>query len=212
VATYHNGILGGFSGKVGNLVFSSWKGIPVIRSKPVRKNNNVSILQEHQRARFRMLIQFLRPLTDLLNQTFQKSAVGMSCVNKAFSENKLAITGDYPSFVIDYSKIILSKGRLPLGEPPTLVSPETGRLLLAWRTGDGINQLLTAGSAFIAAYCEEFNRWIFGQNVILDGVNSFMLDVTPFQGKQVHSYIGFISGGRKKFGESRYMGQINILQ
>ena len=211
MAIYSNGILGEFSGKIGAVVGSSWKGIPVIRSKPIRKKTGYSILQEQQKARFLLMSRFLRPLNDLLNQTFQNSAVGMSCFNKAFSENKLAIKGNYPAFAIDYPRIVLSKGRLPLGEPPTVSSPETGKLLLGWKTGDGINRHLTDGSAFIAAHCEELGRWIFGQYVISDGNSSFILDVTPFRGKTVQAYIGFISKGRKRISESRYMGPVNIL-
>ena len=136
----------------------------------------------------------------------------MTSLNKAFSENKNAVRGDYPAVAVDFPKIILSKGKLPLGEPPTLTSPEAGKLLLTWKTGDGINRLLTAGTAFIAAYCEELNRWIFGQYLIEDNVNSFMLDVVPFKGKSVQTYIGFISESSQRFSESRYMGQISILQ
>ena len=120
MATYNQGILGSFSGTVGSVVGSSWRGIPVIKSRPVRKKTGLTDLQEQQRARFLLMTRFLRPLTDLFNQTFQKSAVGMTCFNKAFSENKAAITGDYPAIKVDYPKIVLSKGRLPLGEPPTI--------------------------------------------------------------------------------------------
>jgi hypothetical protein len=211
MAIYNNGILGAFSGTVGNVVGSTWRGIPVLRARPVRKNFTVSPLQQEQRERFQMMSVFLRPLSELLNQTFKKSAAGMTCFNKALSENKHAIDGLYPDIKVDYSKIILSRGRLPLGEPPTLISQEAGKLLLNWNTGDGINKLLTAGSAFIAAYCEEFNRWIFGQYTISNGVNSYMLEVAPFAGKQVQAYIGFISKGGQRFSESRYMGQLNIL-
>ena len=211
MATYSNGILGAFSGKIGNVVGSSWKGIPVIRSKPIRKKTGHSVLQEEQRARFLLMSKFLRPLTDLFNQTFQKSAVGMSCFNKAFSINKQSITGNYPSIAIDFPRIALSKGRLPLGEPPTISSPESGKLLLSWKTGDGINRLLTNGSAFIAVYNEEFGRWIFGQHFIAEGNSSFMLDVIPFSGRPVQTYIGFISKGCQKISESRYMGVIQVL-
>ena len=211
MAIYKNAILGEFSGTIGAVVGSSWKGIPVIRSKPIRKKTGTSVLQDQQRAKFLLMSRFLHPLTDLLNQTFQKSAVGMSCFNKAFSENKGAITGDYPVIRIDYPKIILSKGRLPLGEPPTISSPESGKLLLTWKTGDGISELLTAGGVFIAAYNEEFNRWILGQDDIREGNNSFMLDLTPFMGKQVQTYVGFISRNGQKIAQSRWMGAVDVL-
>jgi len=211
MAIYSNGILGEFSGKVGTVVGSSWKGIPVIRKIPVRKQTEYSDLQKQQWARFRLMTGFLRPLTDLLNQTFKNSVTGMTCYNKAFSENIQAITGDYPEISIDYPRIVLSKGRLPLGEPPTISSPEDGKLLLSWKTGDGINWQLTSGAAFIAAYNEELGRWIIGQSIISESQSSCMLDVSPIKGKSAQTYIGFISRGYKKVSESRYMGLVNIL-
>jgi hypothetical protein len=57
MATYNN-ILGEFSGKVGAVVSSSWKRIPVIRSKPVRKKTGYSILLEQQKARFLLMSGF----------------------------------------------------------------------------------------------------------------------------------------------------------
>jgi hypothetical protein len=210
MATYKNGILGSFSGKIGSVVFTTWKGIPVIRSKPIRKNINPSPLQEQQRARFKLISGFLKPLKDLLNQTFHQSAMGMSWFNKALSENKSAITGNYPFIAIDYTKILLSKGKLPLGEPPTISSQESGKLLLIWKKGDGIDRDLTEGSAFIAAYQEELNRWIIGQYDISSGITNCVLDVEPFVDKGVQTYIGFISKNGSKKSESRYMGVVNV--
>jgi hypothetical protein len=211
VATYSNGILGSFSGTIGSVVFTSWNGIPVIRSRPIRKNFTVSVLQEQQRLKFKLMSDFLRPLKDLLNQTFKEKSAGMTCVNKALSVNKSSITGNYPSLAINYAQILLSKGRLPFGEPPTISSQESGKLLLTWKTGDGIDKDLTVGSAFIVAYQEDLNRWIFGQYDISNGITSCMLDVTPFVGKSAHTYIGFILKNGKKTSESRYMGVVNIL-
>jgi hypothetical protein len=211
MAIYSKGILGEFSGTVGAIIGSSWRGKPVIRSKPVRKQNGSSIYQQQQRARFALMTKFLRPLTDLLNETYQHSAVGMTSFNKAFSKNSHAITGEYPELRIDYSWVNLSEGRLPLGEPPILISAVPGKLQLTWKNGDGINRRLTSGRAFIAAYSEELGRWIFNQFNLEEGSSSCTLDVEPFRGKQVHTYVGFISGGAHKFSESRYMGILEIL-
>jgi hypothetical protein len=211
MAIYSKGILGEFSGTIGNVVGSSWRGIPVIRSKPVRKQTGSSIYQQQQRARFTLMSKFLRPLTDLLNQTFRHSAVGMTSFNKAFSRNSHAISGEYPEFRVDYSWVNLSEGRLPLGEPPVLISTVPGKLQLTWKNGDGINRRLTSGRAFIAAYNEELDRWIFSQFILDKDSSSCALDSDPFRGKQVQTYIGFISGGAHKISESRYMGVLEIL-
>jgi len=212
VATYRNGILGPFTGTVGSVVGTYWRGVPVIRSKSVRKRKGQSALQEQQRAKFKLMSVFLKPLKGLLNQTFKQSAVGITCTNKAFSTNKNAITGTYPALTIDYPSIVLSKGRLPWGEPPKITSPESGKLLLTWNTGDGLDPDLTSGKAFIAGYQEEFNRWITGQFDIGGGVTSCMLSTEPFAGKAVQTYIGFISRNGKKTSESRYMGVVHVME
>ncbi len=211
MATYSNGILGTFSGSVGSVVFSTWKGIPVIRSKPIHRNTIPTISQLEQREKFKLISAFLKPLKDLLKETFGLSASNMSWFNKALSENKSAITGKYPNQTIDYSRIVLSKGRLPLGQPPVISSPESGKILLSWNIGDGIDRDLTAGNTFVAAYQEEFNRWIIGQYAINEGITSCILEVESFAGKAVQTYIGFISANSPKKSESRYMGVLNVL-
>ena len=210
MATYKNGILGPVSGKLGSAVFSTWKGIPVIRSMPVRKNIVPTEAQSRQRERFKMISRFLNPLKVLLMQTLGESTAGMTWFNKSLSLNMPAVIGDYPGISIEYPKVILGKGRLPLGEPPTISSPEPGKLSLSWNIGDGIDKNLTAGTAFIAAYQEEMNRWIFGLYDIGNGITNCVLTLEPFIGKAVQTYIGFISKARQVKSESRYMGLVNV--
>lgn len=211
MATYQHGILGPFSGKVGQVVGSSWRGITVMRSLPVRKKTVPSALQMDRRARFVLMNGFLRPLTELLRLSFGNKTKNRTPFNLAFSRNIDAIVGIFPALTIDYPNICLSKGQLPLGEPPSVASDEPGKLLLNWKTGDGINQDQTCGTAFIAAYSEELNRWIYITHEITEGQTSCLLDVIPFSGRPVHVYIGFIAKGKQKTAESRYMGLINVL-
>jgi Family of unknown function (DUF6266) len=211
MATYQHGILGPFSGKIGQVVGTSWNGIPVMRSLPVRKKIEPSAKQQDQRARFVMMNGFLRPLTELLRLSFGNKTKNKTPFNQAFSANIKAAEGLYPALTIDYTKICLSKGKLPLGEPPSVASDEPGKLLLTWKIGDGINQDLTFGTAFIAAYSDELNRWIYKTHEIIDGQTSCLLDVVPFMGRPAHVYIGFIAKGKQKTAESRYMGLINVL-
>src|SRR5277367_2800230 len=103
MGTYKKGILGGFSGKVGTVVGSTWKGITVMKSLPGPRKGNPTLLQLEQQARFSLMIKFLQPLTSLFNQTFSNGVVGMSGSNKALSYNILnGITGVYPTFTVNY--------------------------------------------------------------------------------------------------------------
>lgn len=61
------GILGGLSGKVGNIIGASWKGINYIRIKPVSVANPRTVGQVNQRNKFSATLEFLQPLKPFIN-------------------------------------------------------------------------------------------------------------------------------------------------
>ena len=210
---FEKGYLGGFSGKVGTAVGSTWKGLNVLRSNPPRKRKGQPTdLQLEQQAKFSLITSFLLPLTDLLNQTYSKSAAArMSGFNKAFSVNNQAITGVFPAITVDYPKVLLSKGSLPNASAPTAASTVAGKLAFSWIDNSGTNSALSSDLAFVAAYNEELKHWIFIQKAASRNAAVYTLDVTPFSGKPVQTYIGFMSADRKKVATSWYTGLVNIL-
>ena len=50
------GILGGVSGRVGNVIGSSWEGIPVLKSRPLSVANPRTTQQVHYRDRLTKLV------------------------------------------------------------------------------------------------------------------------------------------------------------
>jgi len=52
MATLKNGPNEGFSGKVGSVVGSSWKGIDYIRGLPAKRKNKPGTLEKNNRSRF----------------------------------------------------------------------------------------------------------------------------------------------------------------
>lgn len=77
------GILGGFSNKVGPVVGSSWKGIDVIKSKPVSVSNPNSPAQQVQRSAMRDANIFLRSFgLDNVKRLNNAMSVRMSGFNR----------------------------------------------------------------------------------------------------------------------------------
>jgi len=66
MGTIKKGILGGFSGRVGTVVGSSWKGISYMRSLPQKVKNPRTLLQMNQRTKFAVTLNYLKPLNGLL--------------------------------------------------------------------------------------------------------------------------------------------------
>ena len=113
MGTIKQGILGGFNGKVGTVVGSSWKGTAYMRGRAQHIKNPRTAGQIYQRNAMKAIALALRPIASTLSLTFAKSAGKMSGYNKAVSVNyHEAIVNQDGQPVVDFSKLILSKGTL----------------------------------------------------------------------------------------------------
>ena len=113
MGTIKQGILGGFNGKVGTVVGSSWKGTAYMRGRAQHIKNPRTAGQIYQRNAIKAIALALRPIASTLSLTFAKSAGKMSGYNKAVSVNyHEAIVNQDGQPVVDFSKLILSKGTL----------------------------------------------------------------------------------------------------
>ncbi len=213
MGTFEKGYLGGFSGKVGTAVGSSWKKLNVLRSNPPSKRKGqASASQLERQAKFSLITSFLRPLTDFLNFTYSKSAASlMTGFNKAFSVNSEAVAGVYPAYTVDYSKVLLSKGVLPNVTTPLATSTVAGKLVFTWTDNSGISSATMSDLVYVAVYNDDLKHWIYIQNAATRNAATYTLDVTSISGKAAQVYIGVMTADRKKFGQSIYIGQVNIL-
>ncbi len=114
MGTIQKGILGGFSGKVGTVIGGSWKGIQYMRSFAARRKKGSTRKQHEQQLKFGLITKFQQPLNSLLLLSFKSYAVKMTGANSALGYNiRNVITGVYPDYAIDYSKVLVSRGDLP---------------------------------------------------------------------------------------------------
>ncbi len=79
--------LGVISGKIGQIVGSTWKGINYVRVLAGSVANPQTDKQLAQRQKFSKTMQFLQPLSEFLQIGFRSYAVGMSGVNAAMKYN-----------------------------------------------------------------------------------------------------------------------------
>jgi len=110
------GILGGFRGKVGNVVGTAWKGKAVIKAMPLSVANPRTAGQVEQRGKFSKLVGLAGLiLASLIKPLWDRFSSGMSGYNSFISVNRDAFDalGN-----IDPSKILISRGRLL---PPVVV-------------------------------------------------------------------------------------------
>lgn len=102
------GILGGFSGSVANVVGSSWKGIAVIKSKPLSVANPQTASQTTNRNQFSQAVAFaIAILVGTIKPLLDRIAVKQSGYNFFVSLNKSLFDADGLSTVAD---LVVSQG------------------------------------------------------------------------------------------------------
>lgn len=102
------GILGGFSGSVGNIVGTSWKGIAVMKAKPLSVANPNTAAQIVVRTKMRNIVDFSKAiLVGVIKPLNDRWASGQSGFNLFVQRNIGLFAGVNPSPPAD---LILSQG------------------------------------------------------------------------------------------------------
>ncbi|HTN21190.1 MAG TPA: DUF6266 family protein [Pelobium sp.] len=131
MAIIKNGINGGFSGKVGNVVGSTWRGLEIIRSKP-RPPQKFSEKQLANQLKMKLVQLFLKKMVEVVRIGFRDETIIPTAFNSALSYNKKnAITGDYPDLLLDYSLVRLAQGEVYVPENLSLSQDDAG-IHLEW--------------------------------------------------------------------------------
>lgn len=140
MARISKGVLGGFQGKVGNVVGSNWREIDYIRSLPRRSNRPPSEKQLMQRLKFRVALNFMKKVRHGFELGYvgnrpSRSSVYADCLGHVMND---AVVGQYPDFKIDYSKVEISRGRLLGLNNLSWHKTADGKLKFVWINAKGM--------------------------------------------------------------------------
>jgi len=207
MSTFNQGILGPFSGKVGTVIGGSWKGISYMRGIAASVSNPRTPAQLNQRAKFSTAIKFLQPLTSFLRIGFKNDAVKMSAFNAAMSYTvKNALTGTYPAFTIDYSKVYVSQGNLPGALNPTTVSATAGAVQFTWEDNSWETDASAEDQAVMVVYnpARQAAVSVIGGITRAVGAQTITLP-DSFAGDEVQCYIAFINANQSVISNSQYV-------
>ncbi|TRX70564.1 DUF6266 family protein [Carboxylicivirga sp. M1479] len=205
---FKKGILGGFSGKVGNIIGSTWKGITYMRSLSEASNKTPSEKQMIVRARFAYASQFLQPLGPVLKVGYRTQTKKQSPQNAAMSIFMAdALSGEYPAYRTDYEKLRIAKGTLQVANSPQvqLVGDE---IEFTWddsalnlkEHGDNYAVLLATGEELYPSYSlTEFRRDNKGGVLALPHGPS---------GSTAHCYLAFAQAEGSEVSNDVYVGSI----
>lgn len=204
------GVLGGFSGKVGNVVGGSWKGIDYMRIMPANVANPRSPGQVDQRSKFTTVLQFLQPMTDFLKVGFKLYAKNMTQFNNAMSYNLLnAITGVYPNFTIDYRNALLSRGNLTGPRDANVVSTNPGAVDFDWVDNSGSGNAQATDKAMLVVYNSTKREAVYTTAGEDRSRTAQSLSIPlEYRGDTVYVFMAFISEDGRNVSNSIYLGDV----
>ena len=146
------GILGGFSGKVGTVVGSNWKGISYMRAIAPSIRDARTAKQLAQREKFKLVLGFLRSVQSYVRVGFKMYAIRQTAFNAAMSYTmRNAVKGVSPNFSIDYSKVMVSRGSLALPLNIQKLNNE-GEIGISWSDNSGMANAMDSDFAMPLAY------------------------------------------------------------
>lgn len=126
MAIIKNGINGGFSGKVGSVVGTTWRGLDIIRSKP-KPPVKFSEKQLANQLKMKLVQLFLKKMVEVVRIGFRDETIIPTAFNSALSYNKKnAIRGAYPDLLLDYALVRIAQGELYIPEEISFSQDDAG--------------------------------------------------------------------------------------
>ncbi len=206
------GILGGLSGKVGNVIGAKWKGIDYLRIKPSSVANPRTPGQVEQRTKFSTVLSFLQPMTDFLKTGFKLYSSGMTQFNAAMSYNlNNAVTGTSPNFEVNYAAALVSRGNLTGAVNANAASTIAEQLDIAWLDNSNSGSAMANDKSLIVVLNTSRNEAIFTTSGPLRSAATATLPVpAEYSAENVEVFLGFISEDGTKVANSLYLGSVTI--
>ncbi|SEW40169.1 hypothetical protein SAMN05428988_5242 [Chitinophaga sp. YR573] len=211
MARLDNGILGGMYGVIGNLEIYMLNGKYIARSRRCKSTKPPSEKQLACWKRMAVVIKFLSGFVPYVQVGFAYTAEkkGWNGHNAATSyQIKHTLTGQYPDYTIDYSKVRLTEGAMSTENINAAVIQQNNSLVFTW-TAD-LSYKHSSDRVMLLAYAPALNEAVYtvGGARRMDGRDVLLLPDSSWQEKVIEIYFSFVSENRKQCTNSIYLGQI----
>lgn len=155
------GILGGFSGRVGTVVGSNWKTVHYMRALAVSVNNPRTDKQQHQRTKFGMTVAFLKAINPYIRVGYKDYTRRQSSFNAAMSYIiRNAVKGEGLNLSIDYAKVLVSRGSLmPAFNAKSTVADN--KVTFTWTDNSGMGDARETDVAMPLAYNKDKGEAVY---------------------------------------------------
>jgi len=205
MARMKNGILGGFSGQISNIVGYYIGDNFYIRTKPSKPKKFTNNELANQ-AKFKLVTNFIKPFKDLLKVGFKNYYTPMGGIRGAISYTlKNCIRDTNEGIKIDPLLVKISGGQLPQAINPLLSFNQPNDLILTWENSSNANgndqlillvhDLVNAKAAYLI-----FDGPMRKEQKLIYQLPKELMNQT------IDVYIGFIAADRSSQSDSQYLG------
>ncbi len=207
------GIFGGFSGKVGDVVGYQWRGEDLLRkAPPKRPKGSGTAGQLMQRKKFALVIGFLNPIQEVVGVYYGNKYRSKSRFNLAMSYNLTnAVKEVDDDFMMDYPKVLLTKGALRGMESGAVTAQPNRVLELTWTDNSGQGSAAADDLVLVVVYSPAQGLFqVFDPAALRNEATVALSMPTYFSGDEVEVWGSMVTADRKVAATSSYIGTATV--
>ena len=170
-------------------------------------------MQQSQREKIRICSAFTKAFTGsgFFNKTFPAHGHTGTGYNRAVSAlMSRALTGVYPNLQLDYTNVLISKGRLPAAQSAKLVKKPNNTLQFSFTDNSTTGIAAPNDTVILVAYSPGLQQAVFTINSGIRRDKKAVLNVAALKGQLVETWIGFLSADEKDASDSVWVGRIQL--
>jgi len=224
MARLKSGPWGAIIGKLGNNIGYIRKGMAILRMRPAPSTKKRSVGQKATTQRFQIVTKFIATMGDFINVGFDVAArkVSPTAQNLAVSYNiKHAIVGDYPNQEIDYTKVKVCEGVLPLPTSIDVVVEDNGptvKFMYSWGVDPNLANARKRDQVMMLVYLPEIKESRFLDSGARRSELHDVLEIyknhgsvnRPIMVTYAEVYIAFVANDRNSITDSYYCGRFEF--
>lgn len=207
------GILGGFQGKVGTVIGSTWRGENIMKALPKSSGKAPSEMQKMQRLKFKTISEFLNPLRSTLSNYYGNGAGVKSRYDLAVSyhlQNAIEVAEDTTTIL--FNRVMVAKGSL-FGFQNASQTVGTGGVIdLTWEDNTSFGNAQASDSVSVVCYSEAFGLFYVFENIgTRDSLSAQVSLPAQLLGTEVQLYAFLYNASTKTASNSAYLGNATLV-
>ncbi len=211
MARLKHGLLGGISGKIGDVIGYIRYGMAYVKKKSMKPQKEATGPQLAEREKMRIVNRFVNSMTEFVRIGFAlEAAEKPHSANSAAKSYQLknAISGEYPALEIDYSKVLLSKGKIEKPLNVTMIVQNNG-VTFNWELSRQTSVYYKRSRVMLLVYAPAVEKSVFTlSGARIADKTAFLELPESFKDQLLHTYITFHSDNQKQISDSSYAGAI----